>query len=425
MQKNSDLQAPQGFLGEWQWLKSGLLEDRDGILTATLLRLTRIARARGVEPHIIDDVVQETLLEAWSHLERLSSPAGFQPWIDEICRNICRRATHRRKIDLLRHTSLVQRHSEAEQGEALEETGLRASNTPDFLEELSHQDLVRLLDQALGSLPPATRQIMVMCYLLELPRTEVATRLNLSSSALDVRLHRARRHLRQVLSGPLRREAEELGMALGLDEPLAEGWQGTRLWCPHCARHRLQGCFLPADIEMEESNLHLRCPDCYQRYGKDTVHSMGLVPLAGLRSFRPAWKRTMQGLTDRIMQALSQKVYPCMDCGKSALIQVRGGEKETLSSSSPYRFWIYIHCPHCGKEADTSGNIPSVDQLVYWSHPRTRQFLQRHSRWSSMPGKLIEYNGEPAIYFQLSNRESSNNLAVVAHRQTLHTLAIL
>src|SRR5437764_884817 len=115
-------------------------------------------------------------------------------------------------------------------------------------------------------------------------------------------LQRGRRDLRQILSGPLRNEAEAFGFAL--DEALAEGWQETRLWCPLCARCRLQGCFVTFEGGEEGQkgpNLHLRCPDCSRRYGQDTIRSMGLVSLAGLRSFTPACKRTMQVLTDGVL----------------------------------------------------------------------------------------------------------------------------
>ena len=70
MQKTIEPPVRQCLPNERQWLRSALLADQDGILTATRLRLARIARARGIEPHVVDDVVQETLLEAWSHRDR-------------------------------------------------------------------------------------------------------------------------------------------------------------------------------------------------------------------------------------------------------------------------------------------------------------------------------------------------------------------
>ena len=410
---------------ELQSLQNTLLINQDGQLSATCLRLTRLAQARGVAADAIDDVVQETLLEAWNHLDRLYAPEGFHAWVDEICRNICRRYTHRRTIDLLRHTPLSQPKSALEQssgeGGADLLTAIPDADALDPLEELSRQDMVLLLDQALGMLPQATRQLVEMCYFLELPHLEVAERLSISSGTLDTRLHRARRQLRQILSGPLRNEAEAFGLAL--DEDVAEGWHETRLWCPLCSRHRLQGCFIKFESG-EGPNLHLRCSDCSQRYGQDTVHSMGLVSLAGLRSFRPAWKRAMQGLTDLMLRSLRLAQHPCLYCGKPASFQVKGGDTEAASSPGPYPFWIYMRCVHCGNDMDGCGCLPSVDQLVYWSHPLSRQFLQQHPRWSSEPGTLIEYDGQQALHFQIRDMESSDHLSIVAHRQTLSVLRL-
>ncbi len=208
-----------------------------------------------------------------------------------------------------------------------------AGEASDPLEELCRQDMTALLDRALGFLPAPTRQLVEMCHLLELPHFEVAARLGISTGTLETRLHRARHQLRQLLSGPLHDEAEAFGLAL--DQGIAEGWHETRLWCPLCAHHRLQGCF----VEREDSagpNLHLRCPGCSRRYQKDTIHSMGLVSLAGLHSFRPAWKRAMQGMSDLMLSALLTGQLPCLFCGKPASVRVIDRDTETSALPNPY-----------------------------------------------------------------------------------------
>ena len=408
---------------ELQRLKDALLSDTNGQLTATCLRLVGIAKARGVAPGIIDDVVQETLLEAWRHMDRLYAPQGFQAWIDEICRNVCRRYTYRQAVELQRSIPEPDFASGYEHGagEISLLATLPAGETSDPLAELCRQDMTALLDRALGCLSAQTRQLVEMCHLLELPHIEVAARLGISTGTLETRLHRARRQLRPLLSGPLRDDAEAFGLAL--DAGIAEGWQETRLWCPLCARHRLQGCFVEHP-DGAGPNLHLRCPDCSQRYQQDTIHTMGLISLAGLHSFRPAWKRAMQGMSDLMLQALSAGQHPCLFCGKSASIQITGKDALTSASPNPYSFWIYWHCDHCGEHVGSDGDIPSVDQLVYWSHPLTRQFMQQHPRWRSDPGTPVEHNGQPAIHFQLTDIESASHLNVVAHRETLYVLTL-
>jgi RNA polymerase sigma factor (sigma-70 family) len=424
MQEYGQTEASHGLPGEREWLRSALLTDQDGILTTTRRRLARLARARRMEPQLVDDVIQETLLEAWSHLDRLRSPAGFHPWVDEICRNVCRRVNRKRQQDALRHAPArrvagpLPELAESENDDALFD--LLAPARCDPFEELSRQDLTGLLDRAIGALPPDARQAVELSYLVDLPRAEVASRLRLSQGALDTRLHRARRQLRQALNGPLRAEAEAYDLAL--DEVPAEQWQATRMWCPRCARRRLEGYFVRFE-GAEGPNLHVRCPECARRDGHDTAHSMGLVSLAGLRSFRPAWKRTMQGLSERVTRALSGEGHRCFWCGRLALLTVQAA---SATPSGVPACWIRTDCAHCGVEGDTGHNtcLPSVDQLVYWSDSRVRQFLLRHPRCVSSLGPEIEREGADALPFHLSDLDGGERLTVVAHRQTLRILMV-
>src|SRR5260370_13162335 len=60
-------------------------------MAAARPRLVRLARLQGVAEEGAEDVVQETLLEAWRSLDALRSPDRFDAWLDGICRNRCRR----------------------------------------------------------------------------------------------------------------------------------------------------------------------------------------------------------------------------------------------------------------------------------------------------------------------------------------------
>ena len=197
------------------------------------------------------------------------------------------------------------------------------SDAADPIEELTRQDMALLLDHALGLLPEGARELVELCYLRELPQREATDRLGLSLSALEARLHRARRQLRALFNGPLRGEAEAFGLAL--DDESAQGWRETRLWCTLCGRRRLAGMFI---VQPDGSvNLHMRCADCEQRSGlsdidSSSVHSKGLIRLDGLRSFRPAWKRTMQGTAQQFTQALRAGAYRCPFCGAPATLQL-------------------------------------------------------------------------------------------------------
>jgi RNA polymerase sigma-70 factor (ECF subfamily) len=402
-----------------------------------------------VTPDDIEDVIQETLLEAWKHLDRLHTPKGFSAWIDEICRNICRRhartyARDQRHLYSAHRTALVTSDSDEPGPEHSSPTAqtllqlLPDQFAPDPLEALNHQDMTLLLERACGSLTRSAREMVYLCYLLELPQREVAAQLGLTISGLEGRLHRARRQLREVLTGPLREDMQALGVTL--DEDSEAGWQETRLWCTVCGRRHLSGMFLPQPDG--GANLHMRCPDCEQRYGlsdvqASSVHSKGLVELAGLRAFRPAWKRTMQTITQRLRKALQAEEHPCPYCGTPAALQLvdrslaeeapaaeRGIVLPASLSRHPYQFWVWWKCPLGHRSENFAGGLFAASDLVYWSHPQTQQFMGEHPRWVSEPELLVEHAGQPAIRFQMADLTDRTRLTVLAHRQTLQVLDV-
>jgi hypothetical protein len=183
----------------------------------------------------------------------------------------------------------------------------------------------------------------------------------------------------------------------------------------------------------------MRCPDCEQRYGlsdvdNSNVHSKGLVQLAGVQAFRPAWKRTMHAMTQRFMQALQAGGSSCPYCGTPASLQLvdKLQAAETAEgtllpaglSRHPYQFWVWWRCPRCQYAAHIGVGVFAASDLVYWSHAQTRQFMREHPRWRSEPELLVEYAGQPAIRFQMADLTSAARQTLLAHRQTLAVLAV-
>ncbi|HEU5229137.1 MAG TPA: sigma-70 family RNA polymerase sigma factor, partial [Ktedonobacteraceae bacterium] len=270
-----------------------LLNNLDGRLEAARPRLVCYARKRGITPDAVDDVVQETLLEAWNSFSRLYAPESFDSWLNGICRNLCRRWVETHSQNLRRQeTGLFQ---EADDPEASLLENIVDPLALDPVELLSHQELATLLAQALGYLPETTRSTLELCYLEELSQSEAALQLGLSTNALGVRLHRARRQLRQILNTKLRAEAQEFGLAL--DEEVTGTWRETRIWCMFCSRCHMQGLFEP--FPDGRVNLRLRCPICSPNFGSPEhdyalTYSGRMLELQGLRSFRPAFNRVTQ-----------------------------------------------------------------------------------------------------------------------------------
>ena len=152
---------------------------------------------------------------------------------------------------------------------------------------------------------------------------------------------------------------------------------------------------------------------------------MGLVSLSGMHAFRPSWKRVMQRMSDMLLRATAEEWHPCFSCGSPMHFQVAAANLEVTSSVDAAPFLIHGRCDACGDCVDTvEYPFPPLDQLIYWSHPRTRQFVLSHPKWTSMLGAEIEREGSPALSFHLTDRESSNRLTLIADRHTLRIMMI-
>jgi len=386
-----------------------LVDSLEKIVATAQPRLAQLARMQGVAPDGIDDVVQETFVEAWRHLEHLREPERFGAWLNGICRNVCLRwarsqvTTARRQVNF---SSL--QVGEFDETETLEQVDMPDPLAFDPAEELSRQDLAVLLDRAMSYLPAGTREALEMHYLAELPHDEVALRLGLTINALEVRLHRARRQLRQVLSNELRPDAEAFGLVL--DAEPTTGWRETSLWCCICGRQRMVGMFEP--LPGGNVNMRLRCPVCSLSHGCDITQTGDLAP-PGLRSFRPAFKRAIQAFPSFLTQALMTGYQSCPMCQREAKLQ--RVELQTLPPPFFSRFCIVLKCVQCG-------TILSNAIAACLSDAQAQQFMTQHPHSITEPEELVEYRGQAAIRARLTDIMSASRLALFMHPQTLKVL---
>lgn len=377
-------------------------------MTAARARLISLARSEGMPPEAAEDVVQETLLEAWYHLTTLGTLERLDAWLDGICRNMCRRwrraaSTARHRYERLPDLSFAD--------EAYVQTRMVDLADPlalDPVETLNHQDMEYLFDRALTYLPAQARQLVELCYLKELPQRQVALRLGLTIGALEERLRRARHQLRQVLNSELRSAAEALDVPLDTD-PLW-GWRETREWCNECGKHRLRGSFERA--WNGRIALRMRCPECSQRDGLDEVNSKGIVPLEDVRSFRPALKRTRQVMTAAALHALQEQT--CWRCGGPAFVHITDTMRDLDSDRD--LFWFRVDCPACGRGGMTA------DQLLLL-HPTMQRFVNQHPRWMLEKSLTLDHAGQPALRLQFGDVTGNGRLTFLTHRQTMHVLA--
>src|SRR5690349_11143058 len=102
------------------------------------------ARVTG-DAQAAEDLVQQTLLEAWQHAPRLYTPELRGPWLLGVARNICLRWLRSHGRESARQVRLagIEEQLDAPAAPALVDPA-------DPLAEIERSDLAALLDQALG-----------------------------------------------------------------------------------------------------------------------------------------------------------------------------------------------------------------------------------------------------------------------------------
>jgi RNA polymerase sigma-70 factor, ECF subfamily len=132
------------------------------------------------------DVVQEAYLRAYKGLKRFRGDAQFSTWMYRITANCASTFLGRRHRN--RHEELTDDLSTSDEHPAV---------NPEAQAEASA--LRDRLQIALRALPPKLRAVIILRDVYDLPHEEIAAELGISESAAKVRLHRARRKLRDDL----------------------------------------------------------------------------------------------------------------------------------------------------------------------------------------------------------------------------------
>ncbi len=137
---------------------------------------------RLVGPDLAADVAHEAFIRAWRAVARFRGDAGFGTWIHRITVNTA--WTLRRR---------AARHEAA----PIEDVHADPRPTPD--ESIGVLDMRRDLKAALAELTDTHRIVVVLRDVEGWSTSEVADSLGITTTAAKVRLHRARRQLREIL----------------------------------------------------------------------------------------------------------------------------------------------------------------------------------------------------------------------------------
>ena len=150
-----------------------------------------------------EDVLQETFMKAYEHLDQFKGDSKFYTWIVRIAVNQALMKLRRRKTD--KSVSLD------ETIDTGEDTLVReiAAWDEDPEQRFSRDELGTILDSAIHSLEPPYRSVFVLRDIEELSTEETADALNLSVPAVKSRLLRARLQLREKLTRYFKRKGDD------------------------------------------------------------------------------------------------------------------------------------------------------------------------------------------------------------------------
>lgn len=156
------------------------MKDTTEQLAGSFNEFLAFARGRLSDPELAADVVQESLLKALRHQDRLRDEASAKAWFYRILR--------RTIVDLYRRRDV--------QRQALERVALELDATPAEAEERA---VCACLGRLLPALKPDYATLLRRLDLNGEASTSVAASLGITRNNLIVRLHRARRQLRERL----------------------------------------------------------------------------------------------------------------------------------------------------------------------------------------------------------------------------------
>ena len=142
-----------------------------------------------------EDLLQETFIRVKSHMECLRDETKQIPWIFRIACNLCR--------DHFRASARDARLSET----ALAHTPQKAGTT--IQERIEQQEMGRCVRQKMDRLPESHRTILILYDVMAFHHHEIALILNISVDNAKVRLHRARRQLKEILETECRFQVDD------------------------------------------------------------------------------------------------------------------------------------------------------------------------------------------------------------------------
>ena len=141
-------------------------------------------------PHDVDDIVQEVFISAFKALSTFRGQCRLRTWLFTITVNKCR--SHRRRA----------RRNEV----FVAEEPLAGAHEDAVTKAMTAETFARV-QRVVRTLPPKYREVVVLRYLEGFDTAEICELLKINTNAVQVRLNRARKQLRDSLADLIQEES--------------------------------------------------------------------------------------------------------------------------------------------------------------------------------------------------------------------------
>jgi RNA polymerase sigma-70 factor (ECF subfamily) len=177
-------------------LKRGDIGGLEPLVRAWQLPAVRTAYLITRDRGMAEDITQTAFIRAYERIAQFDDARPFGPWFLRIVANDASKAAAR----LRRFVPFEQPDLAGVDGAPVREWPDAAPGPEDLLEAAETR---QAMWAALGTLPPAQQEAVVLRYYLELDVNDVAERLGVAPGTAKWRLHAARKHLQRALGAIL------------------------------------------------------------------------------------------------------------------------------------------------------------------------------------------------------------------------------
>lgn len=140
----------------------------------------------------VEEMAQQIFVKAYERLEKFDMKSKFSTWLYALSMNHCRD-----------YAKNVRRDNKVFSQMDQEELRSKLSSDTSPADDLESKEMNRMLEEALTRITPDFAEAFLMKYREDISYNEMSERLNVTVSALKVRVHRARKELRAYLQSKM------------------------------------------------------------------------------------------------------------------------------------------------------------------------------------------------------------------------------